>query len=182
MKKVIFAFTAGLMFLLGATGVNAQNSKADENLKDSRYSFTISKVNDTPEKSNRGLTIINSKAVKDFKKAYKNVSGENWMQTEEGYGVRFAQDGKSVIVYYDKNGNWSGSLKGYTEDKMPFEVRDMVKRSYYDFSITYVDEVETTKSENGPVYIVHIEDKSTIKFVRVSNGEMTVWKAFEKQQ
>ena len=92
-----------------------------------------------------------------------------------------SQGRQHIIIDYAKNGNWTASLKNYTEDKLPFEVRDQVKRAYYDFTIAFVQEVETPESDGKPTYIIHIEDKHTYQFVRVCDGKMDIWKKLNKQ-
>lgn len=41
----------------------------------------------------------------------------------------------------------------YDEDKMNLAVRDIVKRKYYNFKITSIDEVESIDNENVPTYM-----------------------------
>lgn len=45
----------------------------------------------------------------------------------------------------------------------------MVKREYYDATITLVREVKT---DSEITFFVHMQDKSTWKIVRVADGEM----------
>ncbi|MFT3703434.1 MAG: hypothetical protein QM802_13750 [Agriterribacter sp.] len=181
MKKIIFAFAGIFAYMLQANGVGAQNS-FNEKLNKAGYRFDIAKATDTSSKTSHSLATINIKAVRNFVKNYKDINDEQWSITNEGYVVRFKQDGKNILVHYDKKGNWQGVVKGYTQDKLPFEVRDMVRRNYYDSEITYVDEVETIQSNGKPVYIVHIADKSTFQLIRIFDGEMSVWESFQTQQ
>jgi len=53
----------------------------------------------------------------------------------------------------------------------------MVKREYYDATITLVTEVETYKET---VTYVHLQDTETWKKVRVANGEMKLVENFKK--
>jgi len=123
---------------------------------------------------------VNARAKKDFSRNHKNVTGETWMTTKKGFLARFSSDGITTCVFYNKNGQWVANLKDYGEDKLPFEVRDIVKRVYYDFNITHVKEIETMSNKSIPTYIVYVEDKTRIKLIRVGDGEMDVWKEFTK--
>jgi hypothetical protein len=177
MKKILFAFVAGCIPALAAiNGAYAQNSSTSkENIHFNR-SAAFENV------SMAAPGVINARAIKHLSQSYKNAAGVVWITINDGFRASFILDGVSNKVYYNKKGKWTAHLKNYTENKLPFDVRDMVKRAYYDFSINYVDEIETLQSGGIPTYIVHLESKDDYKLVRVCNGEMAVWKAFKKQQ
>ena len=86
-----------------------------------------------------------------------------------------------TTIYYGRHGKWFGSLKGYKEDKLSPELRKMIKREYYDYSITYVQEAETIDSEGKPTYIIHLEDNKSIKRLRICDGQMEIWQEYKKQ-
>jgi hypothetical protein len=123
---------------------------------------------------------ISPRAVKDFMNTHKNVTGESWMKTKDGFSVRFNSDDVRTTIYYDKKGNWSGSIKIYGEENLLREVRHVVKSTYYDYNIVYAQEIETTDSDGVPTYVVCVEDKTKIKMIRIRDGEMSVWKEFTK--
>jgi hypothetical protein len=53
-----------------------------------------------------------------------------------------------------------------------------VKARYFDLAITLIEEVQTN---NGMVYIVHLEDKSNIKILRLSqDAEMEILQEMTK--
>jgi len=124
--------------------------------------------------------LINPKAVKNFTRAYKNVTTETWLKTKDGFAARFVVDGIRTTILYDNKGRWMGVVKNYTEEKLSAEIRHIVKSKYYDFAIFYVDELQTIESGGVPTYIVHLEDKHSLKLVRVFDGEMEVWRDFVK--
>ena len=66
--------------------------------------------------------------------------------------------------------NWTGT------------VRAIVKQKYYDYKITYVQEVETAATLGTPTYMVHIEGDNDFKIVRVCDGEMDVYEEFARQK
>ncbi len=65
-----------------------------------------------------------------------------------------------------KRDNWQYSLVFFTEDKLPKDVRSIVKSKYYDLAIYMAEEVQTV---DGKGYIVYLEDKSQIRIVKVSS-------------
>ena len=177
MKKIFFAFVAGCIPALAATnGAYAQNSsKSEENIHFNKAAVSANVYNAAP-------AIINARAIKHLSQIYKNTAGAEWTTISDGFRASFTSNGVSNKVYYNKKGRWTGHLKNYKEDKLPFEVRDMVKRSYYDFNIDYVSEIETTESGGHPTYIVLIQGSDNYKYIRICDGAMGVWKEFKKQQ
>jgi hypothetical protein len=116
------------------------------------------------------VSTINVHAIKDFKTRFSTISNEQWSRMDKGYCVYFTKDGFKVRAYYDKRGSWRASLKYCDESQLPHFIRDIVKRTYYDLAITFVNIVEVP---DHTVYLVHLEDKNTLKVVRVTDeGEM----------
>ncbi len=182
MKKVFFAFVAGCIPALATmNGTFAQNSMSPGFLDDSKPGIVFNRTLVPSNSEVADIAVENAKAKKNFSRTYKGVAGETWLTTKQGVQARFSVDGVTTFVYYGKNGQWLANLKGYGEDKLPFEVRDMVKRVYYDFNIIHVKEIETMSNKGIPTYIVYLEDDTHYKLIRVGNGEMDVWKEFTKQ-
>lgn len=177
MKKILFVLVAGCTpALASVNGAYAQtSSELNKNIL-----FNKAAVSESIGAADPGT--VNARAIRHLSQSYQNAGGVIWITVDDGFRASFTSDGVSHKVYYNKKGNWTASLKNYTEDRLPFQVRDMVKRTYYDYNIPYVDEVETIHSAGIPTYIVHLEGKSDYKLIRVCNGEMAVWKAFKKQQ
>jgi hypothetical protein len=74
-------------------------------------------------------------------------------------------------VFYDNKGRWVYTIKWYGEKDLPRSVRTLVKRTWYDHTITQVDEV---LQGNAPVvYIVHMEDATSWINVRICEQEIT---------
>ncbi|MEO6454054.1 MAG: hypothetical protein ABIN97_08285 [Ginsengibacter sp.] len=181
MKKILFACMAGCIPALVI--INEANAQYSNNITALETGKDVIKM-DNPtasEKNNAvSLTGINIKAVKNFKKHYKLVNDEKWYKASDGFSASFNSDGIKNILFYDNKGYWTGSLKIYGEDKMSRAVRDMVKRVYYDYTITIVDEIETLNTKDKPVYIVHLEDNYSIKLIKVRDDDMDVYSEFKK--
>lgn len=128
------------------------------------------------------LNDINIKAVSDFKNRFKDVDNERWQkQATGGFVAIFKKNDTRHIVWYSSRGRWESTLKGYNESLMPFAVRDVVKRTYYDYSITHVDEIETSNGGPVPTYLVYIQFKNQVKIVRVKDGSMDIYQEITKQ-
>jgi len=173
MKKNLIA----LVIVSAATlaGTSRANAQIVSNSSSLEY-----QMNATETKNSMNELAISPRAVKDFMNTHKNVTGESWMKTKDGFSVRFNSDDVRTTIYYDKKGNWSGSIKIYGEEKMLHDIRHLVKSTYYDYNIVYAQEIETTDSDGVPTYVVCVEDKTKIKMIRIRDGEMSVWKEFTK--
>ena len=184
MKKILITVMPVLFFMTIYPCIHAQSFNGNKNL----YQFSIpaaqsfAEENPSP-KARQYLNSINIRAVRDFMKRHANVDNESWVVMDDGgFKVNFIDGGIDYSVYYNKHGNWTNSLKMYTEAQLSFQIRDMVKRKYYDYNIAHIYEIETIKSNNKPTYIIRIEDEHSFIFIRIWDGEMGVWKKFEKQE
>ena len=70
-----------------------------------------------------------------------------------------------TIIYYD-------------EKKLPPEVRAIGKSTYYDYSITRVDEIHVNSQI---IYQVHMQDENTWKNIRVCDGSIEVVEDYNKR-
>ena len=65
----------------------------------------------------------------------------------------------------------------YGEDKLPRPVWYLVKSVYYDYSIVWINQIQTI---NKTIYVVHLDGKDTYKNIRVCNDEMDVLEEIRK--
>jgi len=122
---------------------------------------------------------INVKALKDFKTRFVNSGDATWFTAKYGIVSYFTQDGYTNRIYYDKKGNWVYSLLTYTENKLDRGVRKAVRMNFYDEDITLVKELQTV---SGLVYFITLEDKSSIKILKINKeGEMEIMQEMQKQ-
>lgn len=124
------------------------------------------------------VNTISLKAIKDFKGRFVNAKDEKWYTINGGFMTYFNQDGFGNRAFYDKKGHWTASMKFCSENKLPHDIRAVVKSTYYDFTITTIEVIEIPEHR---VYLVHLEDATKIKVVRVSeDGEMDTLEDFTK--
>jgi len=123
---------------------------------------------------------INAKVVKNFAKDYKKATDVKWIKTSGGlYAAYFVNDEKQNLVCYNKKGNFECMLCYYQEERLPREIRGLVKSTYYDFDIYLVTEVH----RNGKIaYVTKMEDKTSWKTVKVVDGEMEVTEDYRKSK
>ena len=186
MKKILIALTLGCISFSALIGF--ANAQSTGNV----YAFTATPTfaksiqriaaQENPsylDTSNARLgSTISVKAIKDFKTRFAAATNERWFNVAGGYMTYFKLNGFSSRVFYDKKGRWQSSLTCASEDKLPRDLRTIVKSTYFDFAITQVEDVETV--ENG-VYLVYLEDKTSIKIIRITkDGVMDTMQDFIK--
>lgn len=180
MKKILFALLAGLIPALAVINETfAQSGNAITSLTPVKNYFDMESKKGVTENSNTA-GLVNAKALKIFKKQY-NVNSEKWMKEGNCITATYKQDGISHCIYFDKKGHWVASLKTYNEDKMPKDIRKMVRQEYYDYKIGVVYEIETGARAGSPTYLVNIEDATNFKQIRISDESMDVYKEFQKR-
>jgi hypothetical protein len=131
------------------------------------------------------LNELNPRAVRHFISVYKNVPDVKWLKSVDGLFVaRFTDKNIQTCVMYNEKGHYEYTLRNYKEDKLPTEVRHLVKSNYYDFSIFYISEVE--KNNKSTTYTIGLEDRRSkdnilYKIIRVRDGKMEVLKEHLKR-
>jgi hypothetical protein len=125
------------------------------------------------------LSKVHVKAMRDFLKYNNDASNAEWMVVETGFVVKYTDKNNSRCrSVYNSRGQFAYTIKQYPENKMPRDVRAIIKSQYYDYTITLVEEIiEPLKPF---VYVVHLEDDNTLKNVRVCEREMEVMSAYKK--
>ena len=122
---------------------------------------------------------VSARAYKDFQSRFNDVSKSAWFSDESGYYAYFTKDGFSDRAFYNKNGHWQYSLIYRTEDKLPEEVRTVIKSVYFDWTINVVEEIRSTE---GMGYFVYLENKSNLRILKVNgDNEMETMVDFVKQ-
>jgi hypothetical protein len=118
---------------------------------------------------NARLNNFSSKAVRHFERSFKNISDKQWYILEDGFIAYFRKDGIQMKAAYDESGNWLHTISFYQEKDLSQDMRRLIKREYYDFSIFLVVEIE---KDNKMVYIVKMENRDALITVRIWEDEM----------
>jgi hypothetical protein len=116
------------------------------------------------------LNNISTKAVRNFKNAFKNVRDEKWYEMPDGFRANFTLGSIRHRLDYDKKGNWLHTIRYYDEKNLPTDVRRLVVSTYLDHKITCVEEVET--SLNNLFYVIHLEGQANWINIKVSALEI----------
>jgi hypothetical protein len=175
MKNSFFRYATGLIPSLAlCSSIFAQtNSSTPLNFPTTKELAYADEPNADPASS------INEKAAKNFSKSHGKQSNASWFALDDGSVAIFTEDGIKTKAYYDRKGRPVGEVRTYQEDKLPREIRHMVKSTYYDFNIFLVNEVTVG---NAKVHLIKIEDQTSFKTIRVQDGEMSETEAYTKSK
>ena len=165
MKKIFS--TLAILVTIASANVNAQQDKAlAYNSPDVQKTLLLS-TESTPKVD---AADVNAKALKDFNKSFKNISGEQWYKVTDGFIASFKENEIETKVAYDQKGKWHCTVRTLDENQLPSDVRDLVKSKYYDYKILVSYEIR----HDNTVYILKIEDATTLKTLRVADGEIEI--------
>ena len=184
MKKTFLIFAMGLIPAVALlSNTYAQHSSVRTLLiKDVKNLLSIP-VTDTAATStanfnDASVSGINVKAIKSFDKTFKGVSNLNWSKISDGFSATFNQNDNLNRAYYDKHGKLNFTIIYYNNGKkLPRDIYAMVKSTYYDCNIPFAEEIH---AGNQVVYLVHLEDETSWKKVKVTDGEMELVEDFTK--
>src|SRR6266542_3607345 len=172
MKQIFSALTVIIMIISSKNSGAQTNEVAFNNptsIVDLPAKSTDKKMFET-KVTHEKVPQVNIKAVRHFTRSHKNISDARWFRTEDGYIANFLSKAIDTRIVYNDKGRWLYNLLVYSEDKLPFNIRDRVKSQYYDDDIIEVYQYELN---NKTVYIIRLKDQqSNIKTLKVSDSEM----------
>ena len=126
------------------------------------------------------LNHLSPRAVRNFTRLYPDATGVTWSNAYKGFMATFKAGDIAYRSAFDLRGQWVYTIRTYTEDKMPRSVRHIVKSTYYDYTITVVEEIK--RPREALVYLVHMNDKTNWLNVQVSNGDMAEVQQFKRRE
>src|SRR6186997_802603 len=85
-----------------------------------------------------------AKVEKDFSKFCKGAENIHWSVVPEGSIAYYTLNEKKGVRFYNKKGAFEYDILSYSEEKLPLNIRDKVKQTYYfDYTITLAQEIHT---------------------------------------
>jgi len=182
MKRLFFRYTMGPILCIAVCSCSYAQSGKSSSVVNNSLATDLAYNNKTKTREipvTQGATTINisTKAVKNFTKNYKNAGNAGWFVIQDGYLAEFKKDGIKTNVYYNRKGLWLGNIRSYFEENLPRNIRHLVKSTYYDYTINYIQEITV---DRNIVYLVKIEDDYFFKTVRIQDGEMDEFEVIKK--
>ena len=173
MKKIASALLTGFILLSVFPNIgSAQNIVAG--ISNDEFTGT---TNETINKEYVKPGDVAMKALKNFEKSFKPAENVNWYKVKGGFMVYFHLNGDKKVCGYDLKGNWLYNYVSYAEDKLPRPIWHLVRSVYYEYSISWVNEIQTI---NKKIYVVHLDGKDTHKNIRVCDDDMDVIEEIRK--
>lgn len=115
-----------------------------------------------------------------FEKSFPNAERVTWSNDAGGYTVCFTVNRILTRLSYDKKGNFTGSLRNYTGETLPFFITNLLKQKYSRYQIFGITEIA---SPTTLIYFVKMEGVKYWITVQVDNdGNNTIVEKFRKQQ
>jgi hypothetical protein len=176
MKKFLMAGFAAVACIVGITGPSFSQNASNADYADTKI------VSDLQKPSVISYTAVNLKAMRDFRNTYTNVNDEVWIKSKNGYIALFTSDDTRFKVEYDNLGDWYATEKAYAENKLPRDIRAIVKRTYFDYTINWITEITVPEDFTGPAYIIQIQDEKGYRSICVHEGEMRTLEEFSKSR
>jgi len=125
------------------------------------------------------LSEISSKAMRNFVSSYWDATDPKWVKYSQGYVVYFLRDSVRYKVYYTMDGDVQCTIRQFSVEDMPRDIRQMVENAYADYSIFQVNEVT---SQQKTRYEVKIEADDSFKELKIDDKGMEVTNAFKKSK
>ena len=164
MKQIILS-TAIFLMTVSSNNLSAQSSN------DVALNLKSLISGDVIEKSAEAkATEVNVRAMRDFKRSYKNTPEVKWFKSDKGYFASFSADGANTKIVYDSKGNRVYAIISYPEAKLDRQVRTQVKRIYFDATIIGVHQFEF---DDKTVHVIKMLDNhSTPMTLKVCDGQI----------
>jgi len=122
---------------------------------------------------------VNAKVVGAFVRSFEKATNLNWSKVGKNFLATFKIAEKERRALFTKKGNMVYSIVYGSEADLPAEIRKLVKSAYIDYAIATAIEV---KEDNRTIWVVKLEDATSLIFVRVENGEMEETKHYQKSK
>lgn len=122
--------------------------------------------------------IINEKLLLSFKQTFPDAQQVKWLEQTDKYTVNFTENGILTKIDYDKDGNFIGSLRYYTEKNLPINILCKLQKKYADKTVFGVTEV--TSDSNVEYYIKLQDEKNWITVKSNGDGNMQLVEKYKK--
>lgn len=123
---------------------------------------------------------INIKLLATFQASFPDAEHVLWSESTDEYAVSFQDHGIFTRITYTKNGDFTSSLRYYSERNLPYYILNLMKSKFPDDKIFGVTEISIPSAIN---YFVKLEGPKFWKTVRIDgDGFASVVEKFQKMQ
>ena len=102
------------------------------------------------------------------------ASGNKTAVGAKGYTVHSVIDGRESTTAYNKKGHWLYTIQRYSTDNLDKNIIDKVRDVYDNYGVTGIQKIEQPGAD--AVYVINLENKTSIKIVRLVNDDVELMK------
>ncbi len=176
-KIIITLLSCGLLLITNTTFSQLALNKKNDNFI---YAMSLALNTDTTTRANvfnLNTVAKNIKVQRSFVSYFGENAENNWSMVGNDFLNRFHSNGILTNALFTKNGQLIYTITYGSEKNMPADLRKIVKREYYDYTITMAIEV---KENNRDIWVVKLDNASEQITVRIEDGEMEQVQQFQK--
>ncbi|MES1160200.1 MAG: hypothetical protein ABUM51_05565 [Bacteroidota bacterium] len=121
---------------------------------------------------------INEKLLATFQSSFPEAEHVQWNESTDQYAVSFVDHGIFTRITYTKNGEFTGSLRNYSERNLPYYILNLLKVKFPADKVFGVTEIS---APSAITYYVKLEGQKVWKTVKVDgDGTVAVVDKYEK--
>jgi len=130
--------------------------------------------------SNRSFPPVNIKLLATFQATFPDAERVQWTESADEYAVSFVDHGIFTRITYTKNGEFTSSLRNYSERNLPYYILNVLKAKFPGDKIFGVTEIAGPSAIG---YYIKLEGVKFWKTVRVDgDGFASVVDKYLKMQ
>jgi hypothetical protein len=136
-------------------------------------------LNPAPDHADSDYTgAVSERLLKAFRESFPNAEKVTWDESHKYYTVSFVEQGILTRIDYEKDGEFAGSIRYYTERSLPYYLINFVKHKYPGHKIYGVTEIAAFSSI---LYYIKLEGpKHWLTVVLNSEGESFIQDKYRK--
>jgi hypothetical protein len=166
MKRIFLLLATGMLPIIAA---HAQDKQTQASVTKAEIDQKLVSIRNPLPVDDKNL--VRPKALHDFDKTFK-TSAVDWYVIKKGFMARFTKEDIQHRIIYTSKGNRFATFRYYNEGQLNPGVRNLVKTVWHDATINNITEVNFA---GKTAYLVNIEDKTSIKIIKVVNDDMEVY-------
>ena len=121
---------------------------------------------------------VSERLLKAFRESFPDAEKVTWDESHKYYTVSFVEQGILTRIDYEKNGEFAGSTRYYTERSLPYYLVNFVKHNYSGYKIYGVTEIAAFSSI---LYYIKLEGpKHWLTVVLNGEGESFIQDKYRK--
>ena len=179
MKTKIITMLMSCYFLLSVNKSFSQIAfnKINDRLVQPIAASSNTNIHTDTNSFNLNTVASNIKVERSFTSYFGENAENNWSKVGKDFLNHFHVNGLPANALFRKNGELVYLIMYGTEKNLPADIRNIVKREYYDYNITMAIEV---KEDNRDIWVIKLDNTSEQITVRVEDNEMEQTQQFKK--